>query len=142
MSWITPKTDWEIKPPDENGRYNGDWFNISDYNRITGNIEYLYQLSQQLYLPFSIETMPDQSYDDDLYAETINSIENNIQALIEHTWQYPNAPQSKQWSSNGHTPTVDDLNRIEGVCLTLYNAFVQQADAKPKLSFQLNGGEF
>ena len=45
MAWQTPKTDWKIQPVDENGRYNGDWFNIADYNRITGNIEALHALA-------------------------------------------------------------------------------------------------
>ncbi len=52
MAWQTPKTDWKIQPVDENGRYNGDWFNIADYNRITGNIEALHALAQELYPGF------------------------------------------------------------------------------------------
>ena len=52
MAWQTPKTDWKIQPVDENGRYNGDWFNIADYNRITGNIEALHDLAQELYSDF------------------------------------------------------------------------------------------
>ena len=32
MSWTTPKTNWQ----------SGDFFSYVDYNRITGNIEYLY----------------------------------------------------------------------------------------------------
>ena len=32
MSWTTPKTNWQ----------SGDLFSYVDYNRITGNIEYLY----------------------------------------------------------------------------------------------------
>ena len=32
MSWTTPKTNWQ----------SGDLFSYFDYNRITGNIEYLY----------------------------------------------------------------------------------------------------
>ena len=49
---------------DENGRYNGDWFNIADYNRITGNIEVLHTLAQELYPGFSIVSMPDQTVTD------------------------------------------------------------------------------
>lgn len=54
MAWQTPKTDWKIQPADENGRYNGDWFNIVDYNRITGNIEVLHTLAQELYPGFPL----------------------------------------------------------------------------------------
>ena len=76
MAWQTPKTDWKIQPADENGRYNGDWFNIADYNRITGNIEVLYALAQELYPGFSIVNMPDQTVSDFPYASIINNIEN------------------------------------------------------------------
>ena len=78
MAWQTPKTDWKIQPADENGRYNGDWFNIADYNRITGNIEVLYALAQELYPGFSIVNMPDQTVSDFPYASIINNIENNL----------------------------------------------------------------
>ena len=76
MARQTPKTDWKIQPADENGRYNGDWFNIADYNRITGNIEVLYALAQELYPGLSIVNMPDHTVSDFPYASIINNIEN------------------------------------------------------------------
>ena len=82
MAWQTPKTDWKIQPADENGRYNGDWFNIADYNRITGNIEVLYALAQELYPGFSIVNMPDQTVSDFPYASIINNIENNLDSIV------------------------------------------------------------
>lgn len=54
MSWQTPKTNWTIQPLDENGRYNGDWFNVSDYSRIVGNIETIKDIANGLYLNFQI----------------------------------------------------------------------------------------
>lgn len=35
MAWVTPKTDWDR---------DTDRFNYTDYNRLKGNISYLYQL--------------------------------------------------------------------------------------------------
>ena len=74
MAWQTPKTDWKIQPADENGRYNGDWFNIADYNRITGNIEALHALAQELYPDFSRKFQPRcRSYrlDIQLFSKTV-----------------------------------------------------------------------
>ena len=108
MAWQTPKTDWKIQPADENGRYNGDWFNIADYNRITGNIEVLYALAQELYPGFSIVNMPDQTVSDFPYASIINNIENNLDSIVNSTWKPPGYPGKKTWYANGATPTVDD----------------------------------
>ena len=142
MAWQTPKTDWKIQPAGENGRYNGDWFNIADYNRITGNIEVLYALAQELYPGFSIVNMPDQTVSDFPYASIINNIENNLDSIVNSTWKPPGYPGKKTWYANGATPTVDDLNRIEGILLTLYSAFQRQKAVRPKLSFELKGSEF
>mgnify|MGYP000125512050 CR=1 FL=1 len=35
-----------------------------------------------------------------------------------------------------------DLNRIEGILLTLYSTFQRQKAVRPKLSFELKGSEF
>ena len=95
MAWQTPKTDWKIQPADENGRYNGDWFNIADYNRITGNIEVLHTLAQELYPGFSIVSMPDQTVSDFPYASIINNIENNLDSIVNSTWKPPGYPGKK-----------------------------------------------
>lgn len=141
-TWQTPKTNWKIQPVDEHGRYNGDWFNIDDYNRITGNITALYELAQELYLNFSIVDMPSQTVSDFPYASIINNIESNVNTIVNHTWKPPNYPGSKTWNPNGVTPTVDDLNRIESVLLSVYNTLQRQKDNRPKLSFELKGSEF
>ena len=111
------------KPADENGRYNGDWFNIADYNRITGNIEALHALTQELYPAFPFASMPDQTVSDFPYASIINNIENNLDSIVNNTWKPPGYPGKKTWYANGATPTVDDLNRIEKFLLTLCKRF-------------------
>ena len=95
MAWQTPKTELEIQPVDENGRYNGDWFNIADYNRITGNIEALHALAQELYPGFYIVSMPDQTVSDFPYASIINNIENNLDSIVNSTWKPPGYPEKK-----------------------------------------------
>lgn len=142
MAWQTPKTDWKIQPVDENGRYNGDWFNIADYNRITGNIEVLHDLAQELYSDFSIVNMPAQAVSDFPYASVINNIENNVDTIANSSWKPSDYPGKKTWYANGTTPTVDDLNRIESVLLEIYQALRRQKENHLKLPFELKGSEF
>ena len=72
----------------------------------------------------------------------INNIENNLDSIVNSTWKPPGYPGKKTWYANGATPTVDDLNRIEGILLSLYSAFQRQKAVRPKLSFELKGSEF
>ena len=141
-TWQTPKTDWKIQPLDANGRYNGDWFNISDYNRITGNITALYELAQELYENFSITSMTVQTVSDFPYASVINIIENNVDTIVNHSFKPSDYPGKKTWYPNGFTPAVEDLNRIEGTLLTVYEILQRQKANRPKLSFELKGSEF
>lgn len=142
MAWQTPKTDWKIHPVDENGRYNGDWFNVSDYSRITGNITFLSDLAKELYPVFPLKDMPAQTVSDFPYASIINNIEENVNAIASHTWRPLDYPGPKNWAPNGVTPTVDDLNRLESALRSIYAALQQQKNNRPKLSFQLKGSDF
>ena len=45
--WIEPKTDWSAQYSDT-GRFIGDFFNITDYNRIKNNLLYLRELATEL----------------------------------------------------------------------------------------------
>ena len=84
----------------------------------------------------------DQTVSDFPYASIINNIENNLDSIVNSTWKPPGYPGKKTWYANGSTPTVDDLNRIEGILLTLYSTFQRQKAVRPKLSFELKGSEF
>lgn len=142
MAWQTPKTDWKIQPVDENGRYNGDWFNVADYDRITGNITALSDLAKELYLSCPIEDMPAQTVSDFPFAYIINTIEENVNSIATNTWKPHNYPGPKIWRSNQATPTVNDLNRVESALLSIYQALQQQKTNRSKLSFQLKGSDF
>lgn len=140
--WQTPKTDWEIKPVDENGRYNGDWLNVSDYDRITGNIEALAELANTLYIPFSIVAMEEKTVTDFAYASDFNNIEKNLDIIVTNSWTPPDYTGPREWVANGYTPSVDDLNRIEGISLVVYETLQRENENKPKLAFELKGSEF
>lgn len=70
MSWQQPKTDWTAL----------DLFNIEDYNRIKGNLEYLHEKAQKLYREFSAEDMGEEKadYSAYFYADEFNAFESNI----------------------------------------------------------------
>lgn len=123
MTFITPKTDWEIKPR-VNGMYNGDWFNLEDYERITCNLATLQVLGQNIYsvsIPFV--GMPTRYRSEYPRAEDFNGIEENLLALAQKTLFPSGYDGRKTWLPNGPTPTVEDLNRIEGAMLKLYETY-------------------
>ena len=47
MAWIQPKTNWAVS----------DRFNISDYNRIKGNLDFLKDKAETLYMSFDTRDM-------------------------------------------------------------------------------------
>lgn len=118
--WQTPKTDWEVKPY-VNGRYQGDWFNVADYNRIVGNLRYLHAAGQNVYATvFSILGMSSALIGEFPRADDINVLEDSLFALTENTYSPPDYTGKKTWAAGGVTPIADDLNRIEQACADLY----------------------
>lgn len=141
MTWTNPRTNWACRY-DETGRYTGDYFNAEDYQRIKNNLEYLAALAAGLYteapvLP-DIPTVTKAAF---AKASTINALERSLDALAAHVYD-PGIPARKTWSAGDAAPTADDLNRIEGAALSLYQSLTAQAENRPKLAFNLGGGTF
>lgn len=128
--WQTPKIDWEIKPL-VNGRYQGDWFNVEDYNRIIGNLRYLHAAGQNIYsVVFSLLGMKTKDRAGIPLAGDINALEESLYRIVSNTFAPPNYTGKKTWLANGATPTVDDLNRIERACKSIYEDLTFNADYK------------
>lgn len=165
MAWTTPKTDWKIQPPDEYGRYNGDWFNWQDYERIRQNIIYLadeanltWEVDVPLQKMWSIDEIvidyPEYSLymsgaditDQMRYAapviveKQINPLEHNLDILANYIFRPDDYPATKTWRENGTTPTFNDLNRWESCCQTIYELVENTVFVGKKLPFTLNGG--
>lgn len=118
--WQTPKIDWEIKPF-VNGRYMGDWFNVEDYNRIIDNLRYLHAAGQNVYtVVFDILGMSSQDRSGFPCAGDINALEESLYRITTNTYAPPDYAGQAIWTSNGKTPTADDLNRIERACVAVY----------------------
>lgn len=120
MGWLTPKTNWEIKPLVD-GLYQGDWFNYTDFNRIAGNLRYLHAAGQNVYsATFSIPSITDQSVNNIPHASDLNALEDALYAIATNTFMPEDYSGKVTWVANGATPTVDDLNRIEEAIADIY----------------------
>lgn len=126
--WQEPKTDWVA----------GDYFNISDYNRIKNNIAYLRDLALTVYTNFPFEDMgvDKTSYSQYPYADEFNALENNLESLRRNTFLFDDS-DSKQWYENQRTPNYEDFNRLERACLLFKEGFESQKSMKRRLSFRL-----
>ena len=115
MAWTTPKTDWKVTIL--NGKYTGDYFGYTDYNRIKGNIEYLAQMPEP---SITISNMgADKSVTDMIYSDELNKFERNLDTIATAVGlDYSTYPV---FVPNGNTPTFEDLNQIESFILDLYN---------------------
>lgn len=146
MAWITPKTDWQARY-NEIGDYIGDYFNVSDYNRICNNLSHI----KELYLAYNKPDVAFENFDtiavnDLAYAETFNKIERNMEALIKGFGGL-NAliGQMKIYLDNGRTIDYTELNRIESLSLEIYKLLPIEYKAQRQLEFSLglnNIGEF
>lgn len=127
--WQTPKTNWVAS----------DYFNVEDWNRIIGNIEYIKELCAELYPDFVIAAVPYKGHEDFPYARELNDIENNLQAINNNT--YPlNLGDKKTWQANRAAPSYEDFNRWENAIMKLGTSLKAQMETLPRLSFVLGQG--
>ena len=128
MTWSTPKTNWE----------STDRFNISDYNRIKNNLEYLHEFANTLYLSFSIADMGEnkESYADFFYADEFNLFEDNLK-VINQTVFTQDIGYAQRFYDNGQFIKYDELNRIESAILSIYEMLNRQKAGLKVLSFRL-----
>ena len=129
MEWIEPKTDWTSE----------SYFNADDYNRITSNITYLYDLLSTLFLGVDSSIIGEEKNVYSLiYAREINEIEEKLSELNSLTYNL-NIGQQMEYMDNGRTMDYNELNRIEEACLKIYKTIVSHKDSLKRLSFVLGG---
>ena len=128
MAWIVPKTYWK----------STDYFNIEDYNRIIGNLEYLKALGTELFNQFpQIPSLGDnKTYTSMIYAREINAIEDCIEKLNLGSYLF-DIGDKKTYYANQSTPLYSEFNRIESAILLLYKTMTAHKEALPRLSFRL-----
>lgn len=129
MAWIEPKTNWE----------STDYFNIDDYNRIVGNLNYLKAFSEELFNVFDILSMEEEkTYVSMIYAREMNTIESNLATINNNTYKF-DIGETQTFQANKSTPLWSEFNRIESSCLLLYKTMMAHKNALPRLAFTLGG---
>lgn len=146
MEWIEPKTDWGAKYNDI-GEYIGDYFNVSDYERITNNLVII----RDMYIAYNKPRVPFEDFSDITveslaYADDFNHIERNLEALIKGFGGLNRLiGYMKVYVDNGKTIDYDELNRIESLSLQIYELLPIEYRSQRQLEFSLgleNIGEF
>ena len=132
MAWITPKTDW----------VSSDYFNIEDYSRIRGNIQYVYEYALQLYKFFGINAMQERTLGGAVAAELLNDVENNLDKIVENTYNLIEYRPGKSFEPGQAAWNYDDLNRIERNLLLIITMLESQEAGLKRLAFELGGVQF
>lgn len=126
--WTDPKTNWK----------NTDRFNISDFNRIKNNIEYLHNEAELLYKNFEISNMGQniESYESYWDVSCFNAFEENVETInnIIFTQDYG---IMQRFFENGPFIKWDELNRIETACLKMKDILHRQKIGLRKIPFSL-----
>ena len=145
MAWETPKTDWSAEYSDT-GLFIGDFFNVTDYNRIKNNILYLRELGIQLIgvIP-RIEVgadkhLPDNEHpdfdNDNFFADEINMIEDGLET-IDDAMPFVSFGSKQTFYENGRFIDADELNRIESAELKTYEILENSIAGKMRLQIRL-----
>lgn len=117
MAWTEPKTDWSAN----------DYFNVSpDYLRIKGNIEYLRDIGNEMYLHFGINVMQDVSITGLPNATFLNNVEKNVELLAQKTYSPKGFRKGKTYVGDRAGWNYEDMNRIEKNLLLIYQVFKEQ----------------
>lgn len=122
----TPNTNWR--------EYS--YFSHTDYNRIKNNIQYLIDLSFELFPEYEYEDMGnDKTYSDFPYADEFNLIELNLKLLHDKSFGFVKYTFSdmKNWYPNQQTPSYEDMNRYEQMTVDYYNGLNSIKKNKNKL---------
>lgn len=134
--WQEPKTNWK----------DGDYFNLSpDYQRIKGDIEYLYDISLLLYPTYKLYELGMYTIDQFPKADFFNTIVYNIDLINKNTLQKKNPlyKTMRTYTPNGVIWSKDDLNTIEENLKMFYEELkIMRYDNVPRLSIKLGAKKF
>lgn len=149
LVWETPKTDWNAEYS-ASGLFIGDFFNVSDYNRIKNNLLYLRELATQLVYGIPRITvgedkhLPDNANpdfdNDNFFADEINLIEDALET-IDEAIGWIDFGEKQTFYDNGRFIDADELNRIEGASLKLYELLNDSIAGKHRLAIRLGTRE-
>lgn len=132
--WSQPKVDWGPQ----------DRVNLSDYNRIKNNIEALKEMAQEVFPSFFITDMGQDISDVEHIwdIKEFNDIENNLETIFQVVKYSVSFGKKQQFYYNQPFIKYDELNRIERVCLNIYERLKNQIVGRRTLSFEFGGVQF
>lgn len=109
MGWTEPKTNWKAT----------DFVNASDYDRIAGNLLALQTQALNVFGIIDFEPMTDdKDYASLPYASDWNAVENNLETLNTHTYNYDIGVTKTFYANQAYINYVE-LNRIESACVRI-----------------------
>lgn len=132
------KTDWKAMY-NSSGEYLGDYFNVSDYERIRMNLIELRDLANRMYPKISFEVMNEKQVNDYFYAHDINAIECNLEALVTKIFPFQ-IGEKKLYKANDPFLTFEELNRIEAGIGVIFQYLSGQLQGTKRLEFTCGGG--
>lgn len=124
--WQTPKTNWVATDP----------VNVTDYNRIVGNLNELQTLCQEMYTLTATDLGNTQTFSDYPYEDMLNAIETALSNLNLASYNF-DIGTGVTFVANGDYINYVELNRIESASLKLYTWLTAQFEAIPRLAFRL-----
>lgn len=136
--WTEPKTDWVAT----------DYFNLSDYQRIAGNLNYLHDLAGSFYRSGYDEGY---WYTPDTYSsagevflwDSAACVEDDVTGLAQATFEVPDYEELKHHASLGSMSwTYEDLNIIERDIKRLKEMLEAQKANRARLAIELGGVQF
>ncbi len=131
MGWNTPKTNWVAT----------DYINASDYNRIAGNLLALQTQALKVFGQIEYEEMhDDKTYASLPHAVDWNAVENNLEALNTHTYDY-DIGATKTFYPNQAYINYAELNRIESASLRIKEQLDIHMALFPHLPIILGGAK-
>lgn len=129
MAWTEPKTDWVAT----------DYYNVSDFKRMVGNIEVLAALVEKLHHPLTMANISTtKDYTSLIYASEFNAIENNLEKVNDYGFDIG---ETKSYAINNKAPGYTEFNRIESASLKLYDHLTAERDNCQRLEFTLGGAK-
>ena len=128
VEWKTPKTDWT----------SSSRFNLSDYNRIKNNLQWLYNKVCELYKKFSIVDMGEdiESYGENWNVAFFNAWEQNLDTINANMF-VQDYGKRRTFFANGPFIPAEDLNRIESATLKMKEILERQEAGLRRIPFRL-----
>lgn len=141
--WIQPKTDWKIEY-DSEGNYLGDYFEPEDYNRIKNNVNYLSDFVRYLFTCSSefADLGEDVYYGspNEMKASWWKNLQENLEKINKESLNIE-LGEKALFSGNEAGRLLEELIRVETICLNIYTIFLAIEKNKPRLAFKLGNSK-